>query len=123
MALKTLKSAFFEERKKAEKADVVAEIDATAQSRAEEVARRTSELLATRGWCLWRCNTLGGEVIAVVMDENVEGVPEGYPVYIEAELEELFWSNVSGAHLRLVHEAKKLTGAKVTAEFTSNERR
>lgn len=74
---------------------------------AREVARRTRELLATKGWCLWKCITLGGEVIAVVQDESVEGVPEGYPVYTELELEELFKDDVSGVTIRLVHEAKK----------------
>lgn len=56
---------------------------------AEETAQRTRELLESRGWCLWKCSTLGGEVIAVMLNENAEGVPEGYPVYTEAELEEL----------------------------------
>lgn len=50
---------------------------------------------------------LGGEVIAVVGDENVKGVPQGVPVYTEAELEELFKDDISEATLRLVHEAKK----------------
>lgn len=40
---------------------------------AEVVAECTRELLATRGWCLWKCSTLNREVIAVVLDENVEG--------------------------------------------------
>ena len=91
---------------------------------AEAVAERTRELLATRGWCLWKCNIFGGEVIAVVLDENVDGVPEGYPIYTIAELgamngvsytrhpEKRF---ICESTLRLVHEAKKLTGAKVTA--------
>jgi len=80
---------------------------------AEVVAECTRELLNFRGWCLWKCSTLGGDIIAVVRDENVEGVPEGYPVYTEAELEELCRGDVSEAHLRLVHEAKKLAGAVV----------
>lgn len=80
---------------------------------AEEVAQRTRELLVVQGWCLWKCSTLGGEVIAVVRDELVEGIPEGYPVYTEDELEELCQDGVSEASLRLVHEAKKLAGAKV----------
>ena len=80
---------------------------------AEVVAECTREFLATRGWCLWWCSTLGGEVIAVVLDENVEGVPEGYAVYTELELEELCQDDVSEATIRLVHEAKKLAGAKV----------
>jgi len=86
---------------------------------AEVVAECTRKLLGTKGWCLWKCSTLGGEVIAVVLDENVEGVPEGYPVYTEAELEELCQDDISEASLRLVHEAKKLAGAKVTTKVTN----
>ena len=78
---------------------------------AEETAQRTRELLATQGWCLWRCSTLGDEVIAVVRDELVEGVPEGYPVYTQIELMEL--DDVNEATLRLVHKAKKIAGAVV----------
>ena len=48
---------------------VVAEGDPAALAQAGETAERTRELLATRGWCLWQCSTLGGEVIAVVRDE------------------------------------------------------
>jgi len=87
-------------------------------AQAEEVAQRTRELLNSQGWCLWRCSALGGEVIAVVLDENVEGVPEGYPIYTEGELVELCQYDVSEATLRLVHEAKKLAGAKVITKVT-----
>lgn len=82
---------------------------------AEEVFWRTRELLNSQGWCLWKCSTLGGEVIAVVRDDLVKGVPEDYPVYTEAELEELCQDDVSEAALRLVQEAKKIAGAKVTS--------
>jgi len=82
-----------------------------AQAEAEETAWRTRELLASRGWCLWKCSTLSGDIIAVVLDENVEGVPEGCPVYTVVELEEVCRDDVSEAHLRLVHEAKKLASA------------
>jgi len=82
---------------------------------AEAIAERTRELFATRGWCLWKCSALGGEVICVVQDELVEGVPEGYPVFTKAELEELCQDGVSGATLRLVHEAKKIAGAVVVS--------
>lgn len=92
-----------------------------ALARAEETARRTRELLNSQGWCLWECSTLGGDIIAVVRDELVEGVPEGYPVYTEAELEELCWADVSEATLRLTHEAKKLAGTRVTVEVTNKK--
>lgn len=95
-------------------AEVTSELDIFL---AEEVAQRTRELLATRGWCLWKCASLNSEVIALARDELVEGVPEG-PVYTEAELEELCQDGVSEATLRLAHEAKKLAGAKVTTEVT-----
>jgi len=84
-------------------------------NQAREVARRTREFLAAmQGWCLWKCSTLGGEVIAVIRDASVTGYPDGYPAYTEIELRELFKDDVSEATLRLVHEAKKLVGAKVT---------
>jgi len=87
-----------------------------ALTQAREVARRTRELLFTQGWCLWKCSTLNDEIIAVVRDENVTGVPIDYPVYTEAELEELCQGDISEATLRLVHEAKKLAGAKIVSE-------
>lgn len=82
---------------------------------AEVVAERTRELLATRGWCLWKCSTLGGDIIALISGENVEDMPEGYPVYMEAELEVLCQEDVSEATIRLAHEAKKIAGAVVVS--------
>ena len=82
---------------------------------AEVVAECTRELLATRGWCLWKCSVLGGEVICIVQDELVEDVPEGYQVYTEAELDELCQDDISNATIRLVHEAKKIAGAVVVS--------
>ena len=80
---------------------------------AEVITQRTREFLATKDWCLWKCSTLGGGIIAVLSGENVKGVPEGYPVYMEAELEELCQNDISEVTLRLVHEAKKIAGAVV----------
>jgi len=97
---------------------ILGQAEATALAQAKEVAWRTRELLATRGWCLWRCSTLGGDSIAVVIDELVGGVPEGYPIYTEAELEELCRNDISKASLRLVQEGKKLAGAKVMTDIT-----
>ena len=76
----------------------------------EEVARRTSELLGERGWCLWQCDVLGGDVIAVV-DEAARGVPEGLAVYTVPELYLLL--KLDETTIRLIHEAKKLGGAVV----------
>ena len=97
---------------------ILGQAEATALAQAKEVAWRTRELLNSQGWCLWQCSTLGGEVIAVVRDELVEGVSQGYPVYTEAELEELCQDGVSDMTLRLVHEGKKLAGAKVMTDIT-----
>jgi len=78
---------------------------------AQEVAKQTSELLNTPGWCLWKCRALNDEVIVVTRDELVSGIPGGYPVYTEQELEYLLEADDST--LRLVHEAKKQAGAVV----------
>ena len=83
------------------------DLEAIALTQAEELARRTRELIDHQGWCLWECSVLGGEVVAVVRDELVEGIPEGMPVYTEAELRTLFDKPVPRSTLRLVHEAKK----------------
>ena len=93
-----------------------ADLEAIALTRAEEVARHTRELLDHQGWCLWECSALGGEVIAIVRDELVGGVPEGMPVYTEAELRTLFNKPVLRSTLRLIHEAKRRTGAKVITD-------
>ena len=93
-----------------------ADVEAIGLSLAEEVARHTRELLDHQGWCLWECSALGGEVIAIVRDELVEGVPEGMPVYTEAELRTLFNKPVPRSTLRLIHEAKRKTGAKVITD-------
>lgn len=78
---------------------------------AREVAKRTKELLATRGWCLWECNTLNEDIIVVTRDELIDGYPQIYPIYTQAELELL--SNTGEFTKLLVHEAKKITRATV----------
>ena len=80
---------------------------------AHEVACRTHELLAARGWCLWQCRALDDEVIAVARDGLAAGLPGGYPVFTEQELRQLIETNSST--LKLVHQAKKLAGVKVVA--------
>ncbi|HEY82518.1 MAG TPA: MarR family transcriptional regulator [Dehalococcoidia bacterium] len=98
-------------------------------AQAKEVAQHTKELLSSRGWCLWKCSVLDGDIIVVLRDELVTGYPEGYPVYTEAELEELCQGGVSEATIRLIHEAKKTAGATVESvenargRATSGERR
>ncbi len=97
---------------------VIDEIDAGAQAQAEEVAQRTEQLLATRGWCLWQCETLDGDTVLIVDDfTEPEELLAGYPVYTISEIDILFGGDkpVSCNTLRLVHEAKKLARAKVTS--------
>ncbi|MCX6009262.1 MAG: hypothetical protein NTW48_04410 [Chloroflexi bacterium] len=79
------------------------------------VEATTEELLATQGWCLWQCSTLDDEIIALVRDESIKGVPEGYVVYTKAEMEEFGRLNVPHSTIRLVHESKKRTSATVTS--------
>ena len=77
----------------------------------EEVGARTSELLGERGWCLWQCRLLDGDVIVVVDETVVRDVPPGYPVYLLTELYQL--EKADDSTTRLVHEAKKLGSAVV----------
>ncbi len=77
----------------------------------EEVT--TEEFLEKRGWCLWQCAALDGEIIALVRDESVKDVPAGYVVYTQAEMEEVGRYRVPQATLRIIHEAKKRAGAKL----------
>lgn len=88
---------------------------------AERVAQCTEKDLVTKGWCLWQCNALGGETIAVVRDDGVKGVPEGYPVCYKAELDKLFGTGVNHATLRLVYEAKRMAGA-IVADIGDEDR-
>jgi hypothetical protein len=92
----------------------LAGLEALAQ--AEDVARRTSELLDKQGWCLWKCSALDNDIIMVCRDEADGGYPTGYPIYMEGELEKLSQGGISDKTLRLIHEAKKLAGARVTTE-------
>jgi len=77
------------------------------------VETTTEELLATQGWCLWQCSALDDEIIALVRDASVKGVPEGYVVYTKAEMEEIGRFKVPQSTIRLVHEAKKRASATV----------
>jgi hypothetical protein len=91
----------------------LARLEALAQ--AEEVARCTLELLASRGRCLWRCEALGGEVIVVIDDDfpNGEDTPQGYVIYTYSELCYQFGPDappMEQSTLRLIHEAKRVGG-------------
>ena len=80
-------------------------------ARAQEVARHTGELLSNQGWCLWKCSSLGEDIIVVCRNDLCEGYPEDYPVYMEYELEKIGRGDVSDGTLQLIHEAKKLADA------------
>ena len=92
----------------------LASLEALAQ--AEDVARLTSELLDKQEWCLWKCSALDDDIIVVCRDEISSGYPKGYPIYTEGELGTLSQSGISDKTLRLIHEAKKLAGARVITE-------
>lgn len=97
-------------------------VETTGLTQAQEVGWRTWEFLITPGWCLWKCEALDGDTI-LIADNFAEDLPDGYPIYSMSELEILFSGDkpVSCNTLRLVHEAKKLAGAKVTTKVTRNE--
>ena len=87
---------------------------------AEYVAQETRRQLDSRGWCLWQCQALDGDTVAIVRDESVKSVPPGHAIYTEAELRKL--TAMKSAPWRLVQAAKKLAGARVVqAEVMSDE--
>ena len=77
---------------------------------AVQVAEATRISLEERGFCLWSCRTLRGEIIAVVKNGKVPGIPEEYPVYTLEELNKT--EDLKEKTLRLIHVAKK-SGAKI----------
>jgi hypothetical protein len=83
------------------------------------VETTTEELLAAQGWCLWQCDALDGEIIALVRDESIKDVPEGYVVYTEAEMAEIGRFKVPQSTIRLVHESKKRHAATVQSVIPS----
>lgn len=99
-------------------------VETTGLAQAKEVAQSTQEFLATRGWCLWQCETLGGDAILVVDDfAKPKELPAEYPVYTLSEIDILFGGDKPSSHntLRLIQEAKKMAGAKVASKVTNNE--
>jgi len=85
----------------------------SSQQTPAEVARATDWYLATRGWCLWWCATLDGDIVAVVDPHLVRGLPAGYCVYTVTEIHAL--AQLDETTIRLVHEAKKIAGATITS--------
>jgi hypothetical protein len=90
--------------------------------KAEQVAVITRFLLDTRGWCFWKCSTFGGDRIAVLRDQFVEGSPENCPAFTEGELRELCQDNISKASLRLILQIKKSDATVVSSRRKSEPR-
>ena len=80
---------------------------------APEVARVTNWHLATRGWCLWKCSAVGGDVLVVVDPHRGRSVPAGYCVYTVTEIYAL--AQLDPTTIRLVHEAKRVAGAVISS--------
>ncbi len=77
----------------------------------EEVAAESHELLVAKGWCLWCCHFLGGDIIVVIIDGDVTGYPGGYPVYTLQELKDIL--PLEDHELLIAHEAKRKLGARI----------
>lgn len=45
-------------------------MEVNSNDKAQDVAKRTAQLLSTQGWCLWRCAALGGDIIVVTKSNN-----------------------------------------------------
>jgi len=78
-----------------------------------DVARTTNRYLADRGWCLWRCSAIDGDLLVVVDPQQACSVPAGYCVYTLIELYAL--AQLDPRTIRLVHEAKKIAGATIAS--------
>ena len=67
------------------------------------VADKSVERIARNGFCLWKCQALNGEVIAIVRNKGYK--PPGFKgvVYTERELVMMCESD----SVLLVHEARK----------------
>lgn len=88
------------------------------QEEAVKVAAETDRQLGEKGWCLWKCAVLDGDVIVVVLDEMITDFPSGYPIYTLQELH--IQANMPAATKRLAHLAKKTAGTKII--FQEKER-
>jgi hypothetical protein len=92
-----------------------ASIEPLSIEQAEQIADRTLELLASQGYCLWRCRAQGGQVIMVVDQALPQGAPAGYPTGIPAyTLAEItLISHKPLSTLRLIDHIKSKSGAVV----------
>jgi hypothetical protein len=96
---------------------VIARSEATWQSQVpDDEPDPTMDLLASQGWCLWQCAALDDEVIALVRDESVKDIPQGYVVYTQAEMAEVGRFRVPQSTLRIIHEGKKRHASVLSVE-------
>jgi hypothetical protein len=85
------------------------------ESEAIRTAEQTREILKEKGWCIWSCRNLDRDKIIVAADGYQMPMMEtDYPIYTLSELEELSKKDLST--IKLVHQAKKIGGAKVFKE-------
>jgi hypothetical protein len=73
---------------------------------AADVVSCTLEALDRRGWCLWKCQALGGETIVVTTCPGVFHYPPGYTVWSLEELDKV--GKVAVAVLQRVQRFKKV---------------
>lgn len=81
-----------------------------------QTADLTRQLLDGKGWCFWKCSVFHNEIIVIIRDKTVEGYPENFTAYTEAELSELV--KVSPHALGLLHQAKKATQGELIPNLT-----
>ena len=79
---------------------------------AEDIAAESSKQLEDQGWCTWRCEGLGGDVIVVIISELITNYPRDYPVYTLQELRDIL--PLDDLMLQAAHRAKKELGAQIS---------
>ena len=85
------------------------------EKRVNSVISDTLSQIAARGFCLWRCQALGGQVIMVVDRDLPAGAPSGYLVYCLEELVKI--EPLPASTIKLINTAKRLAGAVVESVF------
>lgn len=81
-----------------------------------KTAELTRQLLDGKGWCFWKCSVFHNEIIVIIRDKAVEGYPENFTIYTEAELKELIKRSDYG--MMRLHEAKKVTQGELIPNLT-----
>lgn len=87
----------------------------TPEEIAQEVGQRTKEILATKGWCLWKASLLDNDTIVVIRDESVTDYPKGYPIYTDDEMREVAHMNL--LIIERVHYLKKISQVQILPGF------